>query len=445
MTQIEVRALIDGRVVALEALDRTLRLMRDYVSETADEKQLLEALTSTTIVVAADRANLSAPEGQQALLTTMLLAARSGARVFVHAPNVPIIGVSPPFQGERVVDAALDLGVDLIPGVCCEAGLSDGDADLAVVIGDSPWRGQAKRVVRLTGDVWAGQLTSTGTGSRIAATGSPFGVLAAAALAAGEAHKSAMQRLRPYAAHAQTFDEFFAPTASAHIALAPSGTPVPRGRFGAVDVVSGGAITQSLLYALARIPGAEMRGRVIEPETSDVSNLNRYMLLRRTRCGTRKADDLAALDMGGITLSDVKLRYDERTIGEIGMLADTVLVGVDHIPTRWLVQRERPRWLGIGATSHYSAMASHHEAGTACAQCLHPRDEPDAGPIPTIAFVSFWAGLWLASLAARHVDGERLPLQSQSIYMTSLRAEFPRATWRAPVQPRHDCLTGCPL
>lgn len=445
MTSVGVQAGMNGRELAREALDRTLRLMRDHLSEAVDDEQLLEALTSTTVVVAADRANLATAEGQQALLTTMLLAARSGAQVFVNAPNVPIVGASPPFHGERVVDAALDLGADVIPGARCEAGLPEREADLAVLIGDSHWNGRAKRVVRLAGDVWTGELTSTGTGSRVAATGSPFGLLAAAALAAGEAYKVAMQRLRPCGAHMQTFQEFFAPTDAARIALAPDGTPAPRGLFGSVDLVSGGAITQSLLYALARIPGAEMTGRVIEPETSDLSNLNRYMLLRRTYCGTRKIDDLASLDMGGIALSGVPMRYDERTINDIGPFAATVLVGVDHIPTRWLVQRARPRWLGIGATSHYSAMASHHEAGTACAQCLHPRDEPDQGPIPTAAFVSFWAGLWLASLVSRHAAGERLPQAAQSIYMTSLRAESPRATWRSVVHSRQGCPIGCPL
>jgi hypothetical protein len=428
-----------------EALDRTLRLMRDHVREEARDEDLLAALTSTAVVVAADRANLASMEGQQALLTTMLLAARSGARVFVHAPNVRLIGVSPPFVGDRVVDAALDLGGDLIPGLRCEAGLPDQHVDLAVVVGDTRWVGGATRVVRLAGDAWTGQLTSTGTGSRVASVGSPIGLLAAAALAAGEAHKCAMQRVRQYAVSAAGFEEFFAPTVAARVDLAPSGTPAPRGRFGHIDLVSGGAITQSLLYTIARIPGAEATSRVIEPETSELTNLNRYMLLRHSRRGLRKVDDLARLDLGKVTLTGLPLRYDEQTIDEIGPLADTVLVGVDHIPTRWLVQRARPRWLGIGATSHYSAMASHHERGTACARCLHPRDEPDAGPIPTAAFVSFWAGLWLASLATRHADGEGLPRESQAIYMTSVRADSRLATWRAPVRPRGDCPIGCPL
>jgi hypothetical protein len=442
---LEIRTGATTSAATREALDRTLRLMRDHVGDAASDDDLLDALTGTTVVVAGDRANLSSMEGQQALMTTMALAARSGARVFVDAPNVPIVGVAPPFVGDLLVDAVLDLGTDLIPGVGCFAGRPDAIADLAVVIGDTPWREHARRVVQLEAGVWTGHIASHGGGARLAPTGSPFGALTAAALAAGEAYKAALARLRPHARHSDAFDDLFAPTVEATIALAPDGTPPPTGRLGRIDLVSGGAITQSLLYTLARIPGVAGGGRVIEPETSDLTNLNRYLLLRRSRCGTRKVDDLAALDLGGIALEGLPLRYEEGTLGAIGPLAGTVLVGVDHIPTRWLVQRSQPRWLGIGATSHYAAMASHHEAGTGCAQCLHPHDEPDAGPIPTVAFVSFWAGLWLASLATRHGDGERLSRTMQSVYMTSLRAESPEATWRAPVPPRPECPIGCPL
>jgi hypothetical protein len=37
----------------------------------------------------------------------------------------------------------------------------------------------------------------------------------------------------------------------------------------------------------------------------------------------------------------------------MGNLAQLGLVGVDHIRTRWLAQRTRPRWLGVGATTHW--------------------------------------------------------------------------------------------
>jgi hypothetical protein len=74
-----------------------------------------------------------------------------------------------------------------------------------------------------------------------------------------------------------------------------------------------------------------------------------------------------------------------------------VLVGVDDIPTRWFVQRQKPAWVGVGATSHAFVVVSDHLPGHPCAGCVHPLD--DGNPleeIPTIGFVSLWAGLLLA-------------------------------------------------
>jgi hypothetical protein len=38
-------------------------------------------------------------------------------------------------------------------------------------------------------------------------------------------------------------------------------------------------------------------------------------------------------------------------------------------------------------------LVSAHAPGLACAGCVHPRDKDIASDIPTISFVSFWAGL----------------------------------------------------
>lgn len=149
-----------------------------------------------------------------------------------------------------------------------------------------------------------------------------------------------------------------------------------------------------------------------------------------------KADDLARMDFDALRLVPVDCRYEASTVRQIGPLARRVLVGVDHNPSRWEVQKAAPDWLGIGATTHWCAMASFHRAGLGCAQCLHPTDDPRDGPIPTVAFVSFWAGLMLATYFIRHAAGENIEPAHQQIFMTPLRPERP---WRSPVAPRADC------
>src|SRR5947199_4983933 len=76
--------------------------------------------------------------------------------------------------------------------------------------------------------------------------------------------------------------------------------------------------------------------RCLSDCSSDVCSSD---LLRRSRLGTGKADDLASLQLGGLKVTGVPLRYDDSNSEVIGTLAPFVLVGVDDIPSRWTVQR----------------------------------------------------------------------------------------------------------
>lgn len=434
------------------ALARTILLLRDHIDARVPDAVVAEALTDVRVTIAADRANAVSAGAQHAIVTTALLAARSGAQVALELPSgLPLLGAQAPLQGDRLAPALMTALEDLIPGVTHNryrgARRGRGVSDVAILIGDTPWRGRAGRILRLQSDPWAGAIASAGAGTRWVAFDSPFGPLGAAGLGAGEVFKAAVSRLRDGAIDRVAFDLLFAPTAAAIVRLAPLGAPSPTRDLGAFDAISGGAIIQAMLYALGRIPGVAGTGRVIEPERGDMTNLNRYVLLLRSRLTEFKADDLARWAttgaLGGLQLTSIIARYDAALAETLAPQAPAVLVGVDDIPSRWVVQAQRPEWLGIGATTHYSAMASYHTRRLGCARCLHPVDEPGAGPIPTVAFVSHWAGLWLASMFAKARTGIPLPAAQQSVFMTSLRAESPASIWYAPVPPRAGCALGC--
>jgi molybdopterin/thiamine biosynthesis adenylyltransferase len=210
-------------------------------------------------------------------------------------------------------------------------------------------------------------------------------------------------------------------------------------------MVSGGAIAHAALYALSRIPGVEGHARVIEAEASDLTNMNRYAFLRRSRVGEAKADHLASLELGELTITSIPLRYEERTLSMIGPLAPCVLVGVDHVPSRWAVQRTRPQWLGIGATNEYLVQATYHVPGLPCARCLHQDGSDVPAEIPTAAFVSHWAGLWLASMFARRASGERIGPGQQQLHMATLRPDLNTSIWRTPGVAIKGCELRCPL
>ncbi len=426
-----------------QALDRTLLLLRDHIRPEVPDSTLVAALRGLRVAIVADAANLATEAGQHAGVTAALLMARSGAALELAIPDVRCRGVQVPLIGDYLGPALFEALDDLVPGVEARATVGSGVVDLAVVLGDSRWTGRARRVLYLSGDAWAGAISAEGPGCRWCDLGAPIGALSAAGLAATEAFKVAVAPLRPLALDQAGWDLHFAPSRVAAVRLAPEGTPAPSGELGTFDCVSGGAIIQAALYALLRVPGVRGDARVIEPEQGDLTNLNRYALLRYSRLRRPKAEDIAAWAAPHIAVTPVLARYDDALAASLGPLAPSVLVGVDDIPSRWRVQGARPTWLGIGATSHYSAMTSVHVSGWGCAQCLHPHDEPGDGPIPTVSFVSHWAGLWLASYFLRARSGVVFPHQQQSVFMSPLRADAPAAVWFAPVPARPGCPHEC--
>lgn len=257
------------------------------------------------------------------------------------------------------------------------------------------------------------------------------------ALAAGEAFKTSVRKLLPFAINPTMTAEIFADTSDMTFVLAPPETPFCA-TYGELDFVSAGAISSSAMYALARIPGLSFRGRIFEPDTAELSNLNRYPLLLRSQLGLPKATSIAAQlrKATGMNIEAVESRYELGKPSE--PLADTVLVGVDDIPTRWAVQRSGCPQIVVGATTHWSAMASFHKKGLGCAQCLHPEDDPNDAPIPTTACVSFWAGLVAATYLARLKVNQSIARTEQQIFITPFR---PESAFRAPVPIRRNCPT----
>ena len=416
------------------SLGRTLLLMRDEFGPQPNDETLLNALTGTSIALIADDANIASHSAQTAFVTAAILMARSGHTVFLLAPNVEVMGPQPPLQSGRLVDQLMELGLDLLPGIEFTCDVPVGDVDIAIAFGNSPIGISARHSIVLNCTRWAGIIKPHASASNWMQSDNPFGALAAGGLAASEAFKAAMLKLLHLAPDPANTKARFALSENARFQVAPAGTSLTT-QLGQLDLISGGAVTQATLYCLARIPNASCACRVFEADKAELSNLNRYPLLRRSQCGAFKAELLSASLPDAFQTMAVPKRFDEKLAGA-KKLAPTVIVGVDHIPSRWLVQEQFPDWLLIGATSHWCVMASYHEKGLGCARCLHNIDEENDGPLPTCAVVSFWAGLLTAALAARHAAGLSLGQSEQQIYMTPFRSERPII---APVPKRQNC------
>jgi hypothetical protein len=295
---------------------------------------------------------------------------------------------------------------------------------------------RAKRIVSVGWTEWAGEIRDWPLGTFAASTDWPLGAMAAAVLVASEAVKMAGRTLAAVSPHAGHYHELFAPLPAAQLRLAPESTP-KLARVGELDIISAGAVSNAFLYALLRVPNVAGHARAFDRDRSEPSNRNRNILL------VPDFERLPKVDLFEHFSNGFEVKGLSRHFGEadLATIAERVVVGVDDIPTRWMLAGARCSWMGVGATSHFNSMASAHFPYSACAACLHPHDEPLEGDTPTIAFVSFLAGLLVAADFLRNVAGTDVGLASRQQYLTSLQ---PRGAWAGPVAPTPACPADCP-
>jgi hypothetical protein len=205
---------------------------------------------------------------------------------------------------------------------------------------------------------------------------------------------------------------------------------------GDVDCVSGGAITNGLLFCLLRDPNAQISLRVIEEQGVELSNVNRYALLRASHEGCVKVKQLEAASTARVRVAGVEALFTPKTREMILPLADRVVAGVDDVEARWWVQQEDPRWLAIGATSNHLAQLTTHAPDSPCAGCIHTTPLPPQ-TIPTISFVSFWAGLLVACALVSGLDA------GVNLVMYPFALGGPAGVSVFALGPNPNCPVGC--
>jgi hypothetical protein len=386
------------------ALDRTARLIgMDLFAGQVPASQITDGLQATTVQVRADEANLSSPSGQTALCTLFGQIAMMGIGISLDIPDVPLLAPQPPLRGTRLRTALLNYGGNLIPGNRCGIGLRE--TDLAFTLGDT--RGADLHAVRVTGGDWCCATGPVGQVPPRRWHGTwPVGAMLAAAAAAPEALRAAVTRIASATGTRPTREFRTSPGLPASIDLSGRAVPARPLDLGHVDVISGGAITNATLYALLRVPGLSGLLRVIEPDILDVTNLNRYPLARLSDVGRAKAAILKGYSHDGLLIRGVEGFFDNSWPSLLVTLAPRMLIGADQIPARWAAQRAAPSWLQVSGTSHFLVMSSSHHPDGPCAGCAHPRDEQGSDPIPTISFVSLWAGILQAVDLLNEADGQ---------------------------------------
>jgi hypothetical protein len=422
----------------LEELARSILLCRDYVANDLTDFEICERLQSQQILCVSDLRNLSSHAGQTALVTLVSLVSRMGMQVALDIPDVKLAFAQPPLRGSSVGSALLGANEGLVAGATITTRV-DFRPDVIFALGDTRIEDYRAPCWRLSGDEWSGRVDIDGVGMPQAWTAEfPIGSMICAALAAAEAFKFALRGLR---LRNQGDRVFLRASRSSAWDSGLNVTSFSELDLGGVDFISAGAISQAAFYVLARVPRIRMRGRIFDDDITASSNLNRNKLSLKEDVGRLKVD-VVARRCPQFALEPIAARYGNGN-PELEKLSPRVIVGVDDIPSRWEVQRRGPAWLAVGGTSHFNVSSSVHRLGEPCSGCLHPIDEPGPDAIPTVSFVSFWAGLLTVVRLLQDALGIPCPRGRQHLWLSPLGMGVPRAAMWSPVPARKDCPVKC--
>jgi hypothetical protein len=416
-----------------DALARTTLLInREFFGDNADESLIADALLGSCVRLRADQQALETRAGQSALVTAFSMVARLGIGIELDVANVAVIDRVAPLRVPLLGDALLELGSDLVPGALIRT--RRGKVAEAFAIG-SPAVAPGE-IVASVGDFDFS--LERGSQAASCAGEQPFGGFAAGAALAAIALEAALPTIeaatgletrtpRPYPGPPCRLDltDLF-PSLGSELDL----------QIAELDVISGGAITNALLFCMLRVPGLRTGLRVIEADAADLSNVNRYALLRASDNGLLKIDLLEAAATESLQIRGVNSLFTNENRPQLAPLTERVLVGVDDVEARWWVQEENPAWMAVGATGNHLAQLTTHIPGSPCAGCLHPVAMAPQ-EIPTISFVSFWAGLLQACAL---LSGESEP-RNLSVFPFALGGTMPWAS-SAP-GPSVQCPLRC--
>jgi hypothetical protein len=417
-------------VSAAAALARTVDLVRADVFPDATPEEIVASLTGVRLRLVSDERNVSSVAGQTALITTAIVAAQSGVRVVLDLPDVPVLKNQPPVRSGGLVEGLLDVTGDLITPGCRE----DGEvSDLTVVMGSTPYRTTAGAIARLAPTPDGFEVVPGAARSALPWEGElPFRALFGGVAAGSEGFRAAMRRLSQFG-HKSQLEHATRDVRGVRLRL-----PEPKdpSALRSLDVISAGAITHGMLFALLRVSGLDVAVRIFDDDLFDWPNLNRYMLGRRSVLEAHKAALLADYSRPGLSIRPIRCLFDQDVASRVA-LAETVAVGVDDIPSRWRVQRVAPGRVVVGATSHFEVVVSEHLPGTPCAGCLYRNGEDDGRPIPTVSFVSAFSGILQAYLLLSRSTGAR------QIRAAPVNLAGSEPLSELGVQRRRWCPVGC--
>lgn len=263
--------------------------------------------------------------------------------------------------------------------------------DAEIIVGFSSNIGAANFHVSIVADGWNFFIGNPQYAPNIVPTeNNPFGTIFAACVAAGEVFKHLHEMKRDAGHFAERlfislwdYQEY------------PRWSELPKGKWSSLELphfylIGTGAVGQALVFALSSSPDMQGKTTLIDGETIDDKNLNRYLLATQADVGIRKVDLCAQLlqNRSFEVRTDARnwpsylepfssARFDLLSELESQYKYERIISCVDKNPARHAIQNHYPKYLIGGSTFNLGLKVSNYDMRSEyeCLKCSNPLDK----------------------------------------------------------------------
>ena len=343
-------------------------LAASHVLQGFDRAAFAGVLQSHVIGIALDNDSARSPEGAIALSLTVNLLARLYPRLAIVPLDAASEATAERLAGAaRVINPDIDIAGHLSGVAACVAVCT---SEVRV---DAP-------TIYIGSEGWTARLSpSSPVGS--GGTDNPFGAGAAACFGAANVFRLVFREQLQQGAADDPFSlSVFDYTRDAN----STGPQIAGVDLGESYLVGLGAIGNGAIWALAKLPQVHGTLHVIDDESVELSNLQRYVLTGQADVGVRKVElAKSTLATSGIDVQSHGQRWGRYLRERDNWDLQRVAVAVDSVRDRLAIQGSLPRWIVNAWTQAGDLGVSRHAfvGDHACLACLYfpsgPRKNED--------------------------------------------------------------------
>lgn len=328
-----------------------------------DYASLAASLESCVVGIAFDDRAVTRPEGKLSLELAINLLARLYPRLAIIPDSA---------QAEAFVEGLISIARSINPGI--EVG-ADAAATAAILAAGDTVVKTAVPVVYMGSEGWVTRISSlgpVGSGDSL----NPFGAAAAACFGAANIFRLLFGAHLPEGRVDESFTLSLLDYDPQSVEpYNPTWKPINLGESYLVGV---GAVGNGALWTLARTPELSGILHLIDHETVELSNLQRYVLTTQ-RDVDRPKVLLAAKQFAGTNVDarPHQQKWGEYLRGVSGWNFERIAVAVDSGEDRQAIQAALPKWVVNAWTQPGDLGVSRHEflGDDACLTCLYFPDE----------------------------------------------------------------------